>query len=178
MLILSGNLSFLNWLTIAPAVACFPDAVLLPWCAPLPMQEHECMIHTDSTSRRCEGDAASFTPNQPQAARHPCRVTTGDAACRAPRELAEEVTRLHASETVASAARAQRGWRGWAQRAWRHDSDGRRGAWAAGSTLARTASHAALAALLAKLSAPVVANLLSSRQARRPAPRVPAAAAC
>ena len=30
MLIVSGNLSFLNWLTIVPAVACFDDRVLAP----------------------------------------------------------------------------------------------------------------------------------------------------
>ena len=38
MLLLSGNLSFLNWLTIVPALACFDDGVwskLLPraWVA-------------------------------------------------------------------------------------------------------------------------------------------------
>ena len=39
VLILSGNLSFLNWLTIAPAIMCFDDAFLLPLVRPWPFKK-------------------------------------------------------------------------------------------------------------------------------------------
>ncbi len=52
VLILSGNLSFLNWLTIIPALACFDDGF---WSGFLPRQ----------LTRRAENAAASAVPSRP-----------------------------------------------------------------------------------------------------------------
>ncbi len=51
-LVLSGNLSFLNWLTIVPALACFDDAF---WARILP----------NAIVRRAEAAAASAQPHRP-----------------------------------------------------------------------------------------------------------------
>lgn len=55
MLILSGNLSFLNWLTIVPALACFDDAV---WAKILPR----------ALVQRAEAAAANALPSRAQTA--------------------------------------------------------------------------------------------------------------
>jgi hypothetical protein len=52
-IILSGNLSFLNWLTIVPAIACFDDAVLA-------------RILPGAIVRRAHLAAASAVPHRPQ----------------------------------------------------------------------------------------------------------------
>src|SRR6202041_981251 len=63
VLILSGNLSFLNWLTIVPALACFDDGL---WSKILP---HPFV-------RRAEVAAASAGPGRPMG------LTAWVVACR------------------------------------------------------------------------------------------------
>jgi hypothetical protein len=55
VLILSGNLSFLNWLTLVPALACFDDAV---WAAILPR----------GVARRAAAARAAAEPSRPMRA--------------------------------------------------------------------------------------------------------------
>jgi hypothetical protein len=62
VLILSGNLSFLNWLTIIPALACFDDSL---WSKVLPK----------AVVRRAELAASAATPSKPM------RVTAWVVAC-------------------------------------------------------------------------------------------------
>jgi hypothetical protein len=65
-LIVSGNLSFLNWLTIVPAIACFDDALLLR-CVPRLFRA------------RVEGPALGAASREPERGRWHRRVALGYA---------------------------------------------------------------------------------------------------
>ena len=108
----SGNLSFLNWLTIAPALACFDDASL-----------------ANLFSRRTRSLALSL---------------------RAQQQLCADQNKKSFWCLLAF---------------WRIDGDQRRGMWAVSSRSVRSLIQCGFGMMIVILSAPVVSNLMSKRQA-------------
>ena len=138
VLICSGNLSFLNWLTIAPAIWCFDDAALL-WCFHSTdiRTRHEANLMNGVGCAREDTEDGIGAPPRDQPLKVSGESGAGDDNCKIRSANVKDSGDTFSSKEKAATLR----------------------------DLPRRTFALLLFALLAKGSVPVVANLLSSRQA-------------